>query len=84
MDSIDTPDNIGRNFMHQRNDEICIGENAKVTQHDQDLENSDEGDDEEHIEVTQLPIMAVNIANNNVCIHQSKNVLSLVLVTVTR
>ena len=45
MDSVDTPDAIGRNLMHQTNDEIRIGENAKVTQHDPDYENADVGDD---------------------------------------
>ena len=37
MDSVDTPDDIGRNLMHRKNDEIRIGENAKVTQHDPDF-----------------------------------------------
>ena len=32
-----TTDDSGRNLMHQTNDEICIGENAKVTQHDPDF-----------------------------------------------
>ena len=40
MDSDDTTDDRGRNLMHKTNDEICIGENAKVTQHDPDFENA--------------------------------------------
>ena len=32
---------MGRNVINQTNDETRIGENAKVTQHDPDLENSD-------------------------------------------
>ena len=66
--SDDTADDSGRNFMHQTNDEICIGENAKVTQHDPDLQNFDVGDDEENIEAPHRPILAVNVANNNDCI----------------
>ena len=45
MDSYDTMDDSGRNLMHQTNDEICIVENAKVTQHDPDFKNADVGDD---------------------------------------
>ena len=33
MDSNDTMDDSGQNLMHQTNDKIYIGENAKVTQH---------------------------------------------------
>ena len=61
--------------MHQTNDKICIGENAKVTQHDSDFENSNVGDDENHLEAYHCPIIAVDVANNNACIHQSKNLL---------
>ena len=34
MDSDDTTYDIVHNLMHQTNDKIRIGENAKVTQHD--------------------------------------------------
>ena len=49
MDSGDTMDDSGRILMHQTNDEISIGENAKVTQYHPDFENADEGGDEEHL-----------------------------------
>ena len=61
--------------MHKENDEIRIRENAKVTRHDPDFENADVGDDEEHLESPNRPILAVNLANNNTRIFQSKNVL---------
>ena len=75
MDSDDTMDDSGRNLMHQTNDEVRIGENAKVTQHDPDSKNSDVGDDEEHLEAPHHPILSVNVTKNNACICQSKNVL---------
>ena len=75
MDIDDTTDDRGRNLMHQTNDGFCIGENAKVTQHDPDFENSDEGDDEEHLEAYHSTILAVNVANNNACICQSENLI---------
>ena len=75
MDSCDTTDDSGRNLMHQTNGEIRIGENAKVTQLDQDFENANEGDDEEHLEAPNHPILALNTAKNNACICQNKNVL---------
>ena len=75
MDSIDTPDNIGQNFMHQTNDEICIGENSKVTQHYPYFRNADVGDNEDHLEAPHRPILAVNVEKNNAHIFQSKNVL---------
>ena len=49
MDSDKKTDGSGRNLTHQKNDENRIGENAKVTQHDPEFENTDEGDNEEHI-----------------------------------
>ena len=61
--------------MHQTNDQIRIGENAKVTQHDTDLENDDEGDDEENLEAPHLTIISVNFANKNACICPRENVL---------
>ena len=70
MDICDTTNDSGRNLMHQTNDKICIGENAKVTQHDPDFENTDEGDDEEHLEAPHHPILAVNFAKNNDRIRQ--------------
>ena len=63
--------------MHKTNDEIHIGESAKVTQHDPDSENSDVGDDEEHLEAPHRCIIAVNVAKNNAFICQSKNVLEV-------
>ena len=72
MDSDDTTDDRGRNLMHQTNDEICIGENTKVTQHDPDFENAYVGDDEENLEAPHRPILALNVANNNTCIYQEK------------
>ena len=50
MERVDTTDDISQNLMHQTNDEICIEENAKVTQHDPDFKNANVGDDEEHLE----------------------------------
>ena len=41
IDSNNTADGSSQKFMHQTNDEICIRENSKVTQHDPDLENAD-------------------------------------------
>ena len=41
---------------------ICIGENQKVTQHDQDFENAN---DEEHLESLHCTILAVNTVKNN-------------------
>ena len=58
MDSDDTTDDSGQNLMHKKNDEICIVENAKVTQHDPDFENANVGDDEEHLNAPRLPILA--------------------------
>ena len=58
--------------MHQTNDEIRIVENTKVTQHDPDFENADEGDDEEHLEGPHRPILAVNIAKNIAHIFRAK------------
>ena len=68
MYSDDTTDEIGRNLMHQTNDEINIRENAKVTQHDQYFENYDVGDYEEHIEAPRRTIIDVNVEKNNACI----------------
>ena len=45
--------------MHQTNGKICIRENAKVTQHDPEFENVNEGDDEEHLESPRRPILAI-------------------------
>ena len=75
MDIDDTTDDIGRNLMHQTNDEIRIGEHTKVTQHYPDFENANVGDDGENIEAPHRPILAVNVAKNNACIYQRKNVL---------
>ena len=61
MDSDDTTDDSGRNLMHQTNDKICIGENAKVTQHDPQFDNTDEGDYEEHLEAPHLSILDLNV-----------------------
>ena len=75
MDSNNTTYDSGRNLMHQTNDEICIGENAKVTQHDSDFKNDNVGDYEEHIEAPHFPILDVNVASNNSCIRQRENLL---------
>ena len=72
MDSDDTTDDSSRNLMHQRNDDIRIGENSKVTQHDPDFVNSDGGGDEEHLEAPNCPIIAANVSKNNSRIFQSK------------
>ena len=40
-DSNDTMNDGSRNLMHETNDNICIRENAKITQHDTEFENSD-------------------------------------------
>ena len=61
--------------MHQTNDEICIGENAKVTQHDPKFENVEEGDDEEHLDSPRRPILAVNVVKKIAHICQSENVI---------
>ena len=75
MDSDDTTDGSGRNLMHQTNDEICIRENGKVTQHDTYFEKSDLGDDEEHLEASHCPILSVNVTKDNAFIRQIENVL---------
>ena len=75
MDSDDTTDDSSRNLMHQTNEKFRIGEKSKVTQHDPDYKNSDEVDDEEHLEAPNCPILAVNVANNNAYICQNENVL---------
>ena len=77
MDSNDTMYDSSRNLMHQTDDEIHIGENAKITQHYLDIENADVGDDEEHLEATHLPIIYVNGANKNSSTRQRKNVLKV-------
>ena len=46
MDIHDTMYDIGRNLTHNKKDEIRIGENARVTQHDPEFENTHEGNDE--------------------------------------
>ena len=43
-------DDNSQNLMHQTNDEIRIRENAKVTQHNQDLKNSNVVNDEDHLQ----------------------------------
>ena len=73
MDIYDTTDDSGRILMHQTNDAIRIGENAKVNQHDPDFKNADVGDDEEHLESPHRPILSANDTNNNDCICQSEN-----------
>ena len=55
--------------MHQTNDEIFIGENAKVTQHDLEFENADGGDDGEHLKTTHFPILAVSFIKK--CLYSS-------------
>ena len=75
MDSDKKTDGSGRNLTHQKNDEICIGENAKVTQHDPEFENADEGDNEEHLESPHIPILDVNFTKNNARICHSESVL---------
>ena len=72
MDSDDTTDDSSWNLMFQTIEEIRIGENTKVTQHDPDFENADEGDDEEHIEGPHRPILAINIAKNIAHIFRAK------------
>ena len=49
MDSDGITDDSGRNLMHQTNDKTNIGEIAKITQHDPEFENDNEGDNEEHL-----------------------------------
>ena len=61
--------------MHQTNDKIRIGENAKFTQHDPYLDNANECDDEEHLEAPHRPILSVNVANKNSSIRHSKILL---------
>ena len=51
--------------MHQTNDEIRIGENAEVTQHDWDFKDTNVGDDGEHLEAPHILILAINIAKRN-------------------
>ena len=75
MDSVDTPDDIGQNLMHQTNDQIRIRENSKVTQHDLDFENADVDDDEEHLEAPHRHILAINVAKNIYIILQRQAVL---------
>ena len=54
---------------------MCMGENAKFTQHDPDFENAHGGDDEEHIEAPHHLILDLNVTKNNACISQIKNIL---------
>ena len=61
--------------MHQTNDGICIGENAKATQHDPYFKNSNEVDDEEHLEAPHCPILDLNVSKNNARVFQSKHLL---------
>ena len=75
MNINDTTDDSCQYLMHQTNDEIRIGENDKVTQHDPDFENADEGDDEDNLEAPRHPIIAVNFAKNNACVRQIENIL---------
>ena len=63
--------------MHKKNDEIRIEENSKVTQHDPDFENADEGYDEDNFEAPRPPIIAVNVANDNAKFCQSKTLLKV-------
>ena len=65
----DTTYDSGRNLMHQTNDEICIGENAKATQYDPEFENAN---NEEHLEAPNFPILAVNAVKNNARIFRTK------------
>ena len=53
----------------------CIGENAKVTQHDPDYENADEGDNEENLKAPHCTLLDANVTNNSSRICQRKNVL---------
>ena len=58
-----------------KKDEICIGDNVKITQNDPEFENSNEGDGGEHLEYPHPPPLAKNVANNHACICHNKNVL---------
>ena len=74
-DSNDTMNDSSRNLMHETNDNICIRENAKITQHDTEFENSDEVDYEKHLESPHHPIIAVNVVKSNARICKIKNAL---------
>ena len=78
MDSDYKTDDSVWNLMHQTNDKIRIGENAKVTQHDQYFENSDEGNDEEHLEAPHCTILDLSVANKNACICWKKMYLKVI------
>ena len=54
MDSDDTTDDSGRNLMHQTNNKTCIGENAKVTQHDTYFKNDNDDSILNHLVVLFL------------------------------
>ena len=69
MNNDGTTNDSGHNLMHQTNDKIGMGENAKVTQQYSDLENANKGYNEEHLEVPHSLILAVNVANNYTRIH---------------
>ena len=71
MDSDDTKNDGGRNLMHQTSDEIRIGENVKVTQHDPYFKNANVGDDAEHLKAPHCPILAINFSQKNARICQS-------------
>ena len=75
MDIDDTKDDSGHILMHLKNDDIRIGENAKVTQHDPYFENADVGDDEEHLESPHHPTLDLNAVKNSARIFQSQNVI---------
>ena len=70
----DKTDDSGQNLMHQTNDEIHIGENAKVIKHDPEFVNIDEGENEDNLESTHRLILAINVIENNARICNSKNV----------
>ena len=52
-----------------------ISKNAEVTQHDPDFENTDVGDNDEHLEAPPYPILSVKVANKNARICQNENIL---------
>ena len=48
--------------MHQRNEKMRIGENAKVTEHDPDFENAKY---EEHLEAPLHHILDINVVKHS-------------------
>ena len=70
MESDEKTNDSGCISMHQTNDEICIGENVKIAQHDPGFEDSDEVNNGEHLKSPYSLTLSLNVENINACICQ--------------